>query len=57
MKCGKLDSFDDAEASAEGATLANWTYNKFKAEKEPLPSVVPFGKFDIYKPNDFKPLV
>jgi len=44
VKCGKLDSFDDAEASAEGATLANWTYNKYKAEKDPLPSVVPFDE-------------
>jgi len=34
-----VESFGDGEAAAEGATLANWTYDQFKTKKQPLPAV------------------
>jgi len=37
----KLENFGDAEAAAEGATLANWSFEKFKAKKTPRPEVLP----------------
>ena len=39
----KIESFDDAEAAGEGATLANWTFDKFKKEKKPRPLLLPIG--------------
>ena len=34
-----IETFGDGEASAEGATLANWKYDQFKSDKKPLPKV------------------
>lgn len=34
-----VEGLGDAEAAAEGATLANWVYDRFKTEKKPLPEV------------------
>jgi len=34
-----LEDFGDGEAAAEGATLANWRYERLKAKKETLPQV------------------
>ena len=39
----KIESFGDCEAAAEGATLANWSFDKFKAVKKSRPSVSPLG--------------
>jgi len=35
----KIDDFGDSEAAAEGATLANWTYQEFKKEKKTFPAL------------------
>jgi len=40
----KIESFDDAEAAGEGATLANWTFDKFKKEKKPRPLLLPIDE-------------
>ena len=34
-----VEGFGDAEAAAEGATLANWNYEQFKTKKTELPVV------------------
>lgn len=40
----EVDSCGDAEAAAEGATLANWRYDRFKADKKPGPSLRLLGE-------------
>merc|ERR1719500_1384977 len=35
----KIDDFGDSEAAAEGAALANWTYQEFKKEKKTFPAL------------------
>jgi len=44
VKNVKIESLDDAEAAAEGATLANWAFQTFKAEKKTFPSLLPYDE-------------
>ncbi len=37
----QVDSCGDEEAAGEGASLANWKYDRFKADKKPRPSLLP----------------
>ena len=40
----QVDDCGDAEAATEGATLANWRYDRFKAAKKPGPILRPLGE-------------
>jgi len=40
FKSVKIESFEDSEAAGEGASLANWSYNTFKKEKKPKPTLL-----------------
>ncbi len=37
----QVDSCGDEEAAGEGASLANWKYDRFKADKKPRPVLLP----------------
>jgi len=37
----QVDSCGDDEAAGEGASLANWKYDRFKADKKPRPALLP----------------
>jgi hypothetical protein len=37
----RVDGCGDDEAAAEGASLANWKYDRFKADKKPRPGLRP----------------
>ena len=39
----QVDSCGDDEAAGEGASLANWKYDRFKADKKPRPALLPLG--------------
>ena len=43
LKEVQIENFGDCEAAGEGATLANWAFDRFKAEKKPRPAVTPLG--------------
>jgi hypothetical protein len=46
IKTIDVEDFTDAQAAAEGATLASWKYDEFnKTEsKKPLTCIKPYGK-------------
>ena len=43
----KIEDFGDSEASAEGASLANWTYQTFKADKKSFPTIHSLGMYYV----------
>ena len=43
FKSVKIESFEDGEAAGEGASLANWSYDTFKKEKKPRPTLLALG--------------
>ncbi|XP_023344234.1 cytosol aminopeptidase [Eurytemora carolleeae] len=45
LKEVQIENFGDCEAAGEGATLANWAFDRFKAEKKPRPAVTPLDSF------------
>ena len=40
----QVDGCGDAEAAAEGASLANWKYDRFKTDRKPRPSLRPLDE-------------